>query len=83
MWAFLDRFTHPAWATGAVVMGALLLATGCLMSARLSIGDLDPGAPELRPDSRYNRDVAFLNAAYGASSDVLAVMVKTPDGVES
>ena len=80
LWAFLDRFTHPAWATGAVVMGALLLATGCLMSARLSIGDLDPGAPELRPDSRYNRDVAFLNAAYGASSDVLAVMVKTPDG---
>jgi predicted RND superfamily exporter protein len=46
----------------------------------LKIGDLDPGAPELRPDSRYNRDVAFLNAGYGASSDVLAVMVKTPDG---
>jgi predicted RND superfamily exporter protein len=34
----------------------------------------------LRPDSRYNRDVAFINSAYGASSDVLAVMVKTPDG---
>ncbi|HEY3554985.1 MAG TPA: MMPL family transporter, partial [Casimicrobiaceae bacterium] len=45
----------------------------------LEIGDLQPGAPELRPDSRYNRDAAFMNAAYGTSSDVFAVMVTTPD----
>ena len=53
---------------------------GFMASQQLKIGDLDPGAPELRADSRYNRDVAFVNGAYGASSDVLAVMVKTPDG---
>ncbi len=80
MWAFLDRFTQPAWASVAVAVGGLLLAGGWAMSAKLSIGDLDPGAPELRSDSRYNRDVAFLNSAYGASSDLLAVMVKTPEG---
>jgi len=80
MWAFLDRFTQPAWASAAVAVGGLLLAGGWAISAKLSIGDLDPGAPELRSDSRYNRDVAFLNSAYGASSDVLAVMVKTPEG---
>ncbi|MEO8119139.1 MAG: MMPL family transporter [Rhodoferax sp.] len=78
MWAFLDRFTQPKWATAAVVVGALLLVAGIAVSTKLSIGDLDPGAPELRADSRYNRDVAYVNAAYGASSDVLAVMVKTP-----
>jgi hypothetical protein len=59
-----------------VVLGA----AGFALSTQLKIGDLDPGAPELRPNSRYNRDVAFMNAGYGASSDVLAVMVKTPDG---
>jgi uncharacterized protein len=80
MWAFLDRFTEPRWATAAVAGGAALLVLGVAVSTRLAIGDLDPGAPELRPDSRYNRDVAFINSAYGASSDVLAVMVKTPDG---
>jgi predicted RND superfamily exporter protein len=80
LWALLDRFTQPRWATAAVLVGAALLALGATVSTRLSIGDLDPGAPELRADSRYNRDVAFINAAYGASSDVLAVMVKTPDG---
>ena len=45
----------------------------------MCIRDRDPGAPELRADSRYNRDVAFVNQAYGASSDVLAVMLKTPE----
>ena len=80
LWALLDRFTQPRWAAGAVLAGAALLALGVAVSMRLSIGDLDPGAPELRADSRYNHDVAFINAAYGASSDVLAVMVKTPDG---
>jgi hypothetical protein len=80
VWAFLDRFTQRRWATGAVTAGALLLALGWAVGTRLSIGDLDPGAPELRADSRYNRDVAVTNAAYGASSDVLAVMVKTPEG---
>ena len=80
LWEFLGRFTERAWALPAVVRGALLLVGGYATSTRLAIGDLDPGAPELRPDSRYNQDVAFLNAAYGASSDVLAVMVKTPEG---
>lgn len=80
LWAFLDRFTSRRWATGAVVGALVLAAAGGLVASQLKIGDLDPGAPELRADSRYNRDVAFINQAYGASSDVLAVMVQTPDG---
>ncbi len=39
--------------------------------------DLDPGAPELRADSRYNRDNAFMVSNYAASADVLVVMIKT------
>ncbi len=80
MWALLDRFTQRPWATAAVVAGLLMGVGGFAASTQLKIGDLDPGAPELRADSRYNRDVAFMNAAYGAGSDVLAVMVKTPEG---
>jgi uncharacterized protein len=33
----------------------------------------------LRSDSPYNLDVTFMNQHYGASSDVLALMVQTPD----
>ena len=80
MWAFLDRFTQRRWATAAVAVGLLMGVGGFAASTQLKIGDLDPGAPELREGSRYNRDVAFMNAAYGAGSDVLAVMVKTPEG---
>jgi predicted RND superfamily exporter protein len=80
LWHFLDLFTQRKWATATVAVAAALAVAGFAASLKLKIGDLDPGAPELRPDSRYNRDVAFINAAYGASSDVLAVMVKTPDG---
>lgn len=80
LWAFLDHFTTKRWATVAVVASAFLVVLGFSIATKLKIGDLDPGAPELRADSRYNRDVAYINQAYGASSDVLAVMVQTPDG---
>jgi len=80
LWHWLDRFTQRRWALIAVAMGVVLAVGGFMASQHLAIGDLDPGAPELRADSLYNRDVAFTNAAYGASSDVLAVMVQTPDG---
>jgi hypothetical protein len=80
LWSLLDRFTQRRWATAALAAGAVLAVAGFAASMELKIGDLDPGAPELRADSRYNRDVAFMNAAYGASSDLLAVMVKAPEG---
>lgn len=77
-WAFLDLFTRRPWATVAVALGLVLGAVGLAVSTQLKIGDTDPGAPELRPDSRYNRDNAFIVANYAASSDVYIVMVKTP-----
>jgi uncharacterized protein len=79
-WEFLDQFTKPKWAKVACIAASLLLVIGYVVSSKLSIGDLDPGAPELRTESRYNNDVKYINSAYGASSDVLAVMVETNDG---
>jgi len=81
VWAFLDRFTQRKWASIAVIAALAMGIGGYAISTQLKIGDLDPGAPELRADSRYNRDVGFMNLSYGASSDVLAIMVKTPEGV--
>jgi predicted RND superfamily exporter protein len=80
IWRFLDLFTQRRWATVCVLTAALLAAGGYLVSLHLKIGDLDAGAPELRADSRYNLDNAYLSQHYGASSDVFAVMVKTPVG---
>nr|WP_281688530.1 MMPL family transporter [Pseudomonas citronellolis] len=80
VWRFLDLFTRRRWAAACIAVAALLAAGGYAVSLNLKIGDLDAGAPELRPDSRYNRDNAFVTAHYGASSDVFAVMVQTPAG---
>lgn len=80
LFRLLERFTERRWALPAVLASAVLAVGGYAASRHLAIGDLDPGAPELRADSRYNRDVAFVNAHFGASSDVFAVMVQTPDG---
>jgi uncharacterized protein len=80
VWRTLERFTERRWATAAVTMSLLLAVGGVLVAQRLQIGDLDAGAPELRADSRYNRDSAFVNAHYGGSTDQFAVIVKTPPG---
>lgn len=55
-----------------------LAGWGFATSRQLQIGDLDPGAPELRTSSVYNQDTAFFGEHYSTSSDVFVVIVKTP-----
>jgi hypothetical protein len=77
LWILLDNFTQRPWALGAIGVSAGLAVMGFTVSTQLKIGDLDPGAPELRPDSRYNRDNAFITGNFALSSDQFAVIVKT------
>src|SRR6478672_11753167 len=64
LWLALDRFTTRRWALGAIGVAAALAAFGLVVASHLRIGDLDPGAPELRAGSRYNRDNAYVTAHY-------------------
>jgi uncharacterized protein len=81
LWSWLDRFTERRWALGAIAVSAVLAVAGFAVSLNLKIGDLEQGAPELRADSRYNRDNAYITANYSLSSDQFAVIVKTaPEG---
>jgi predicted RND superfamily exporter protein len=77
VWAFLDLFTRRSWATPVCILGFCLAVFGFVVSLNLKVGDLDPGAPELRSDSRYNRDAAFMTQNYAASTDIFVVMIKT------
>ncbi|WP_223545243.1 efflux RND transporter permease subunit [Pseudomonas sp. A-B-19] len=77
-WAFLDRFTERKWASGAIIVAVILGVAGFAVSLHVKIGDLNPGAPELRPESRYNSDNRFMVSNFSASSDKYVVMVKTP-----
>jgi predicted RND superfamily exporter protein len=78
LWRFLLQFTKKGPAAAAIVVSIGLAVMGIVVAQDLQIGDLDPGAPELRADSRYNKDVAFVIQNYSVSTDVFAVIIKTP-----
>lgn len=76
-WWKLSAVTKRGPAMSIIAICALLFAGGSWLGQQQKIGDLDPGAPELRPDSRYNRDNAFLTDNYSTSTDAFVVMVHT------
>jgi predicted RND superfamily exporter protein len=81
LWNFLDRFTERRYAVVAIAVSVALAVAGFAVSLNLKVGDLDPGAPELRASSRYNIDNAYITDHYALSSDQFAVIVKTgPEG---
>ncbi|WP_348683954.1 efflux RND transporter permease subunit [Acidovorax soli] len=78
-WSALDRLTERRAATVTVALAAVITLVCTVVMLDLRIGDLDPGAPELRQDSRYNRDSAYISAHYGLSSDQFVVIMTNPD----
>lgn len=80
LWSFFDLFTKRRWAIVAVGVSLSLGVLGLVGSHHLQVGDLDPGAPELRKDSRYNKDNAYITSHYSNSSDLFMVMVESPEG---
>ena len=76
-WALLTVFARPRGAVAALLVAGGLALAGLQAGSQLKIGDLDAGAPELRKDSRYNLDNAFVTSHYSTSSDVFVVMVTT------
>ncbi|WP_280347406.1 MMPL family transporter [Pseudomonas sp. BN414] len=86
LWSLLVRCTERRVALPLVVVSIAVGVSACAVSLKyLKMGDLDKGAPELRADSRYNQDSAYINEHFGLSGDQFAVIVKsnTPDGVSS
>jgi predicted RND superfamily exporter protein len=79
-WHLLSRVAEPRYAALAVAVGIAVFAYGWNARAGLRIGDTDAGAPELRADSRYNKDVGFLTAHYSTSPDVFVVMARAKAG---
>jgi hypothetical protein len=79
LWLGLDRLTERRWAIGAIAAAAVITGISLVVMTHLKIGDLDAGAPELRADSRYNRDNAYITSHYDLSSDQFVVIMKTAD----
>jgi len=65
----------PALVTFAVML--VLLATATYFSRQLQTGDIGSGVPELRADSRYNKDNDKIISNYSIGMDVLSVYAET------
>ncbi|CDF85177.1 hypothetical protein PKB_3840 [Pseudomonas knackmussii B13] len=76
-WRLLSNFANSKVAPVSILIALAMFAGGMWQGHHLKIGDLDQGAPELRPDSRYNQDNDFIIRNYSTSSDVLVVMVES------
>jgi len=57
------------------------LAYSAYQSQYVRIGDVLSGVPELRPESRYNRDDAVITQSFSIGTDVIQVITETvPNG---
>ena len=78
-WRLLAHLASARVARVSILVAAGGFALGIYGGQYLKIGDLDPGAAELHPDSRYNLDNQYITDNYATSSDILVVMVETAE----
>ena len=80
LWRWLSAVTLTKPAVALLTLAAVVLAGSLYLAPKRIVGDAAPGVPELRPDSRYNRDVQQIAQHYALGTDVLKVIAETaPD----
>lgn len=81
VWKVVSKLASSKVMPISLLIALLGFAAGSYKAADLKIGDLDPGAPEFHPDSRYNLDNLFINSNYSTSADLFITYVETqPEG---
>ncbi len=76
-WWAVSVLAKPGPALVTLAASLVLLVGGTITSRHLQTGDIGAGAPELRADSRYNRDNARIIRDYSIGMDVLSVYAET------
>ena len=77
LWRTLSRFAEPRTAIWVLVIACIVAGLGAWKARDLKTGDLGKGIPELRDDSRYNRDNAAITDNFNIGVDVLSVIAQS------
>ncbi len=81
VWNGLAKITNRGPAAVIIAVAAVLGVFGFYKGLQTPIGDTQAGVPELRPDSRYNRDSNLISERFSIGTDIINVIVETrPDG---
>jgi uncharacterized protein len=76
-WRRLARITERKPAAIIIGISVLLGIFGVWKGRETPIGDTQAGVPELRADSRYNRDSNIITSKFSIGVDILTVIVET------
>jgi predicted RND superfamily exporter protein len=74
----LARLAEPRHALVVLVVTATVFATAAWQSRDRVVGTLQPGAPELREDARFNRDAVAISSNFDTGLDWLTVIFEAP-----
>lgn len=68
------------WRNAVLITCASVVVLGLSAWASLDrvVGTVEPGAPELRPDSRYNLDAVAISSGFNMGLDWMTVVVSAP-----
>ena len=86
-WDKVAALAQPKYAWFTVAIAAVLFVVGYVGGQKMYVGDSQAGAPQLRPESRYNRDTAFITEKFSIGVDLVSVIVEVkqpaPDSPEA
>jgi hypothetical protein len=77
VWEALSAIAQRGPATVIIAIALVLGVLGAIKGSETPIGDTQAGVPELRPESRYNRDTELITSKFSIGTDVLNVIVET------
>jgi uncharacterized protein len=77
LWRHVTVFATRKGAVPMLLLAAVALAWSLWKYPDLRIGDTQIGVPELRPDSRYNRDSGAIVRNFNIGVDLLKVIAET------
>ncbi|MBV9621745.1 MAG: RND family transporter, partial [Gammaproteobacteria bacterium] len=81
LWHRLAAITAPRAALLILAGAALLAVLGGIKGRQTPIGDTQSGVPELRADSRYNRDNEIITSRFNIGVDVLTAIIQSREPV--
>jgi predicted RND superfamily exporter protein len=79
VWEAASHGVEPRRAMTILAIAGVVLLIGVWQAHNLKVGDYGIGVPELRPESRYNRDNARILAKFAIGVNTLGVVAHTKD----